>query len=174
MGVLKDYLESGRFSRGGKQQTAATAGIVILANIPLDADGHPRFSNLFLNLPEFADFARMKALFQAFEEKHLLLTLLDKSADSERARTVLHGRAPLLGQVSVIIGREMGDDAEAIEGCSIVAAPYRSAEGTLGTLGVIGPVRMNYSRVIALVDFTARLLGRVLSGEPVRSAPRGE
>ena len=53
VGVLKDYLESGRFSRGGKQQTAATAGIVILANIPLDADGYPRFSNLFLNLPEF-------------------------------------------------------------------------------------------------------------------------
>jgi ATP-dependent Lon protease len=46
-------LESGRFSRGGKQQTAATAGVVILANIPLDADGHPRFSNLFLNLPDF-------------------------------------------------------------------------------------------------------------------------
>ncbi len=37
----------------GKQQTAATAGVVILANIPLDADGHPRFSNLFLNLPDF-------------------------------------------------------------------------------------------------------------------------
>lgn len=53
VGVLKDYLESGRFSRGGKQQTAATAGIVILANIPLDVDGYPRFSNLFLNLPEF-------------------------------------------------------------------------------------------------------------------------
>ena len=46
-------MESGRFSRGGKQQTAATAGIVILANIPLDADGHPRFGNFFLNLPEF-------------------------------------------------------------------------------------------------------------------------
>lgn len=53
VGVLKDYLESGRFSRGGKQQSSATAGIAILANIPLDADGQPRFSNLFLNLPQF-------------------------------------------------------------------------------------------------------------------------
>lgn len=52
IGVLKDYLESGRFSRGGKQQSSATAGIVMLANIPLDADGQPRFSNLFLNLPQ--------------------------------------------------------------------------------------------------------------------------
>jgi ATP-dependent Lon protease len=53
IGVLKDYLESGRFSRGGKQQTAATAGIVILANIPLDTEGNPRLSNLFFNLPQF-------------------------------------------------------------------------------------------------------------------------
>lgn len=53
VGVLKDYLESGRFSRGGKQQTTATSGIVILANIPLTADGQPRFDNLFLNLPNF-------------------------------------------------------------------------------------------------------------------------
>jgi len=53
IGVLKDYLESGRFSRGGKQQTSATAGIVMLANIPLNANGRPRFENLFLNLPKF-------------------------------------------------------------------------------------------------------------------------
>lgn len=53
IGVLKDYLESGSFSRGGKQQNIATAGVVILANIPLNADGTPRFGNLFLNLPEF-------------------------------------------------------------------------------------------------------------------------
>jgi predicted ATP-dependent Lon-type protease len=40
-------MESGRFSRGGKQQTAATAGIVILANIPLDVDGHPFLATFF-------------------------------------------------------------------------------------------------------------------------------
>ncbi|GHO75233.1 hypothetical protein KSD_30040 [Ktedonobacter sp. SOSP1-85] len=53
IGVLKDYLESGSFSRGGKQQNIATSGIVILANIPLDANGYPRSENLFANLPEF-------------------------------------------------------------------------------------------------------------------------
>jgi ATP-dependent Lon protease len=53
IGVLKDYLESGSYSRGGKQQNLATASVVMLANIPLDADGTPRFRNLFLNLPEF-------------------------------------------------------------------------------------------------------------------------
>jgi len=53
IGVLKDYLESGSFSRGGKQQNIATSGIVILANIPLEANGYPRSENLFANLPEF-------------------------------------------------------------------------------------------------------------------------
>ncbi|EFH84786.1 BREX system Lon protease-like protein BrxL [Ktedonobacter racemifer] len=53
IGVLKDYLESGSFSRGGKQQNTATSGIVMIANIPLAADGNPRFENLFLDLPEF-------------------------------------------------------------------------------------------------------------------------
>src|SRR5437667_1063818 len=53
VGVLKDYLESGRFSRGGKHQIAATASTVILANIPLDSDRRPRTENLFLNLPPF-------------------------------------------------------------------------------------------------------------------------
>jgi ATP-dependent Lon protease len=53
IGVLKDYLESGRFSRGGKQQIAATASTVILANIPLDSNKRPRSMNLFSNLPPF-------------------------------------------------------------------------------------------------------------------------
>jgi ATP-dependent Lon protease len=53
VGVLKDYLESGRFSRGGKQQVSATASTVILANIPLDSDRKPRTDNLFSNLPPF-------------------------------------------------------------------------------------------------------------------------
>jgi ATP-dependent Lon protease len=53
VGVLKDYMESGQYSRGGKHKTPATCGIVMLANIPISADGQPRFGNLFLNLPEF-------------------------------------------------------------------------------------------------------------------------
>ncbi len=53
IGVLKDYLESGSFSRGGKQQNIATSGIVMLANIPLDANGYPRSDSLFRDLPDF-------------------------------------------------------------------------------------------------------------------------
>jgi heat-inducible transcriptional repressor len=47
---------------------------------------------------------------------------------------------------------------------SVIAAPYGTPSQILGTVGVIGPVRMNYSRVIPLVNFTAQVLSRVLEG----------
>ncbi len=53
IGVLKDYLESGQFARGGKQKIEATAGLVILANIAMDANGKPLHKNYFMNLPAF-------------------------------------------------------------------------------------------------------------------------
>ena len=45
---------------------------------------------------------------------------------------------------------------------SIIASPYTSGEETLGTIGVIGPTRMDYSKIIPLVDYTAKLLSKML------------
>ncbi|MEI6179108.1 MAG: BREX system Lon protease-like protein BrxL [Chloroflexales bacterium] len=53
IGVLKDYLESGSFARGGTQKVEASAGVMLLANIPLDAERRPRYENLFAELPPF-------------------------------------------------------------------------------------------------------------------------
>jgi len=53
IGVLKDYLESGSFARGGVQKVEASAGLMLLANIPLDEHKRPRYENLFRELPEF-------------------------------------------------------------------------------------------------------------------------
>jgi len=53
IGVLKDYLESGSFARGGVQKVEASAGLMLLANIPLDDQKRPRYENLFRELPEF-------------------------------------------------------------------------------------------------------------------------
>jgi heat-inducible transcriptional repressor len=50
-------------------------------------------------------------------------------------------------------------------GCSLVTATYSSRRGTIGTLGVIGPVRMPYSTVIPVVDYTARLVSQMLESE---------
>ncbi len=100
-----------------------------------------------LDQPEFRDdFERMKKLFAAFEQKGLLVKMLDKSLEES-------GIHIFLGSESMI--REF-------EGLSFVTSPYGAEGEILGTLGVIGPVRMNYSKIIPLVDYTAGLLSKVI------------
>ncbi len=99
-----------------------------------------------LEQPEFSSLERMKRLFQAFEQKSQLVELLDKS---QRA-----------AGVHIFIGSET--EFSGIEGCSLVAASYSSQSGTIGTLGVIGPTRMPYSLVIPIVDYTARMVSKIL------------
>ncbi|MBI5287073.1 MAG: heat-inducible transcription repressor HrcA [Deltaproteobacteria bacterium] len=101
-----------------------------------------------IDQPEFAkDVERMKALFKAFEEKGILVKLLDRGFEA--------------GGVQIFIGSE--NELSEIKGCSLVTSTYGSGGYVLGTLGVIGPIRMDYSRVIPLVDWTARLLGDMLT-----------
>lgn len=101
------------------------------------------------NLMDFDDLAsmeRLKHLFQAFTEKQQILHLLDHCMDAEG--------------VQIFIGGE--SDYGIFDGCSIVTAPYKVDAQVVGVLGVIGPTRMAYERVIPLVDVTARLLGAAL------------
>jgi len=99
-----------------------------------------------LDLPEFSDVEKMKALFKAFEEKGLIVKLLDKCLSA--------------GGVQVLIG---SDNAFlGIPDCSLVIASYKRGDQTLGSLGVIGPIRMEYSRVIPLVSHIAKNLSHTL------------
>lgn len=100
----------------------------------------------FLEAPEFADIDRMRALFRALEEKHKLLELLD--------------RVQRAGEMQIFIGAE--SDFSSAGEVSVIASPYGLQERVLGTVGVIGPTRMNYRRVIPLVRLTAQVLSRVL------------
>jgi len=101
-----------------------------------------------LNDPEFTkDVEKMKLLFRAFEEKSILVKILDKT---------MHAQG-----VQIFIGSENGINE--IKECSIVTAPYGSDGKTFGTLGVIGPTRMNYSKVIPLVNYTASLLSDIMT-----------
>lgn len=105
-------------------------------------------ANIF-EQPEFTEDAeKMKLLFKAFEEKSVLVKLLDKAMDADG--------------VQVFIGPESG--FEEIRECSIVTAPYASDGNALGTLGVVGLTRMNYSRVIPLVNYTAGLVSDIMAG----------
>src|SRR5215475_8425032 len=96
----------------------------------------------FLDAPEFADVERMRSLFRALEEKTRLLALLDRV---HRAR-----------EMQIFIGHE--SDLSPAGDVTLVATPYGPADRALGTVGVIGPTRMNYQRVIPLVAFTAQVL----------------
>src|SRR5512143_2357306 len=104
----------------------------------------------FLDAPEFADVQKARALLKAFAEKDRILRVLDK---------VLRAR-----EVQIFIGAE--SELASVPDVSVVAAPYGRGGQVLGTLAVIGPTRMNYARVIPLVDLTARELSRVLSERP--------
>jgi len=93
-----------------------------------------------------ADVETLKGLFEAFGRQQDILHLLDQSLKAEG--------------VQIFIGQESG--YELLDSYSIVAAPYATEDDTMGVLGVIGPTRMAYERVIPIVDVTAKLLGRAL------------
>jgi len=89
----------------------------------------------------------LRKLFELFERRHTLLQLLD---NSQRA-----------AGIQIFIGNESG--YLPLDECSMVTAPYEADGEVVGTLGVIGPTRMAYERVIPIVDITARLLSNALS-----------
>jgi len=103
-------------------------------------------STNLLDNPEFADVEQMRRIFSAFEEKSKLIDLLDKSM--------------MAGGANIFIGSE--SELLDMESVSFVTSPYASGGEILGTLGVIGPTRMDYSRIIPLVDYTAKVLSRML------------
>ena len=102
------------------------------------------------NLMEFAELSnveKLRRLFDAFTSKRDILHLLDQSLGAEG--------------VQIFIGQESG--YQILDNCSLVTAPYALDNETVGVLGVIGPTRMAYDRVIPIVDVTARLLGSALN-----------
>jgi heat-inducible transcriptional repressor len=99
-----------------------------------------------LNEPEFSNVSRMTDLFRTFEEKAIMVKLLDKFLDPKGVR--------------IAIGSE--SQVQEMETCSVVTSTYSCGGEILGVLGVIGPRRMNYSKVIPLVGYTAKLLTEIL------------
>ncbi len=93
-----------------------------------------------------ADLERAKLLLRTLEEKDLVVRLLERTLSAPG--------------ICVFIGAEA--NLADLTDVSVVAAPYGPDGRPLGTIGVIGPARMNYSRVIPLVDFTAEMIGEAL------------
>ena len=72
-------------------------------------------------------------------------------------------RSMKAGGVNIFIGNESG--YEGLDDCSVVTAPYSVDDQIVGTIGVVGPTRMAYDRVIPVVDITARLISKVLASK---------
>jgi heat-inducible transcriptional repressor len=102
-----------------------------------------------MGFTEFCDISRLRQLFDAFSEKREILGLLDQCVENEG--------------VQIFIGEESG--YQMLDECSLVTAPYSVEGKVVGVLGVIGPTRMAYERVIPIVDATARILRAALNSE---------
>ena len=103
-------------------------------------------SNL-MGFEDLADIQRLRSLFDAFDRKRELLDLFERCLGAPG--------------VQLFIGEESGYDI--LDDCSVITAPYRICGEVAGVLGVIGPTRMAYSRLIPLVQATAGALGKALS-----------
>jgi heat-inducible transcriptional repressor len=104
-------------------------------------------SNLLDGVTEVADLERLRGLFSALEAKEQFVKLLE-AADAAEG-------------VQIFIGAE--NELFGLAGCSAVISPYRDSQRRLiGAVGVIGPSRINYARIIPMVDYTAKVIGRIL------------
>jgi heat-inducible transcriptional repressor len=105
-------------------------------------------SNLLEDIEAQSDLQRVRTLFDDIERKNDLIGLLELARKGEGVR--------------VFIGSE--NKLFSLSGSSIVAAPYADANGkVVGVIGVIGPTRLNYARIVPMVDYTARVVGRLLA-----------
>lgn len=102
-----------------------------------------------LECPEFAEVGRMKTLLQALEEKNLLLNLLDKTMDADG--------------IQIFIGSEV--HISDMQTLSIITSPYRQGNNVVGALGIIGPTRMDYLKLIPIVEYSAQLVTEFLNAK---------
>jgi len=143
----------GELAQAGEQLNQLTRDAIMLAR-QMVGPATPEASEYIIagetNLMEFAELSnvdKLRRLFDAFTAKRDILHLLDLSLRAEG--------------VQIFIGQESG--YQILDDCSLVTAPYMLDNETVGVLGVIGPTRMAYERVIPIVDVTAKLLGSALN-----------
>jgi heat-inducible transcriptional repressor len=105
-------------------------------------------ANLLSDAGALQDLERVRMLFDDLEQKEQLIDLLDDVREAEGVRIFIGAETRLFS----------------LSGSAVIAAPYMTGrQKVLGAIGVIGPARLNYARVIPLVDYTARVLGRLLN-----------
>ena len=146
---LKNEIDALRGEIALLMQAAVQAGTEVLAeatdNVVVSGERN------LLTVQDFGnDMTGLRRLFDVFEQKTELMRLLDVSSRAEGVRIYIGGESRVVP----------------FEELSVVTAPYEVDGRIVGTLGVIGPTRMAYDRMIQIVDITSRLVGNALSGKP--------
>jgi heat-inducible transcriptional repressor len=146
---LKREIDVLRVEIATLMQAAVQAGSEVLAestdNVVVSGERN------LLTVQDFGnDMGSLRRLFDVFEQKTELMRLLDVSSRAEGVRIYIGGESRVVP----------------FEELSVVTAPYEVDGRVVGTLGVIGPTRMAYDRMIQIVDITARMVGNALSGRP--------
>ena len=146
---LKREIDALRVEIAALMQAAVQASSEVLAestdNVVVSGERN------LLTVQDFGnDMGSLRRLFDVFEQKTELMRLLDVSSRAEGVRIYIGGESRVVP----------------FEELSVVTAPYEVDGRVVGTLGVIGPTRMAYDRMIQIVDITSRLVGNALSGRP--------
>jgi heat-inducible transcriptional repressor len=144
---LVEELRDTRETLDRLMKTALDMADKVLSNAESGAGYVLAGQSRLLDIDAFADIGHLRQLFEAFDEKSQILKLLDQCLQSQG--------------VQIFIGEESG--FQMLDECSLVTAPYSVDGQVVGVLGVIGPTRMAYERVIPIVDATARILGAALN-----------
>lgn len=103
--------------------------------------------NNILGFPEFSDIEKAKSVFRALEEKDMLITLFDRDGEHN-------------DDIHIVIGGE--NDMKELQDCSIVRADYNYGNDSYGSIGVIGPTRMNYSQTVSVLNAIIKNLDNVI------------
>ena len=105
-------------------------------------------ANLLEDAQQLDDLERVRSLFEDMEQKEQLISLLDGVREGQGVRIFIGAETRLFS----------------LSGSAVIAAPYMTgSQRVLGAIGVIGPARLNYARIIPLVDYTAKILGQVMN-----------
>lgn len=147
-----DFIQS-ELQRDRSQLDALTARVVetgIASLAPKDAGGHLFVrgqAKLLDDVTAIEDLERIRSLFDALETKEGMLQLLQATAQGDGVKIYIGAENKLFGH----------------SGCSMIVSPYRTQDArVMGAIGVIGPARMNYSRIIPVVNYTSQLIGEML------------
>jgi heat-inducible transcriptional repressor len=151
--ILKE-IESQRAELDQLTARIVADGLATLSARSADGTGDDKIlivrgtSHLLDDVDAANDLARVRTLFEDLERKSDLIRLLELAKSGEGVR--------------IFIGSE--NKLFSLSGSSIVAAPYADAKGkVVGVVGVLGPTRLNYARIVPMVDYTARVVGRLLA-----------